>query len=141
MTGAPSDRPRGDRACVFVVRDGALLLMHRRKHGEVYDAVPGGTVEPGERPEETAVREIREETGLVVTVRGPVLSLVNQGRREFYFDAASVEGEPRLGGPELERNSPDNAYVLEWVPLEALGRRPIRPEAARRWMAGRAWSG
>jgi 8-oxo-dGTP diphosphatase len=30
--------------------------------------LPGGTVEPGEPPEHTAVREIAEETGLVVKV-------------------------------------------------------------------------
>ena len=62
--------PLADRACVFIIRDGRLLLMHRAKKGEVYDAVPGGTVEPGERPEDTAVREIQEETSLDVTL-GP----------------------------------------------------------------------
>ncbi len=132
--------PLADRACVFIVRDGRLLLMHREKNGEVYDAVPGGTVEPGERPEDTAVREIREETSLEVTLGGRILLLSNQGRQEHYFDAVTITGDPVLGGPEALRNSPRNFYALEWVPLDRIANRPIRPEPLREWMAARDWS-
>jgi 8-oxo-dGTP diphosphatase len=134
------DRPKGDRAAVFIVRDGRLLVFHRRKGGETYDAIPGGTLEAGETPAEAAVREIHEETGLRVTLSGPVLELHNQGRRETYFDALTVTGEPRLGGPEKWRNSPENAYTLDWVPLAGIGSRPIQPGALRRWLSGRDWS-
>lgn len=134
------DPPKGDRAAVFIVRDRRLLVLHRRKSGEVYDAVPGGTLEAGETPAEAAVREIREETGLAVKLAGPVLELVNQGRRETYFDAVEAAGEPRLGGPEARRNSPENAYTLDWVRLDDLGNRPIQPEALRRWVAVRDWA-
>lgn len=113
--------------------------MHRRKHGREYDAVPGGTVEPGEVPETTAVREILEETGLRVDLEGPLLVLENAGRQEFYFRAVSARGEAVLGGPEAARNRPDNRYELEWVPVDALAGRPLRPEALRDWMAGRTW--
>jgi len=132
--------PKGDRAAVFIVRDGNLLVFHRRKNGEVYDAIPGGTLEPGETPAEAAIREIGEETGLRVTLSEPVLELTNQGRRETYFDALTAVGEPRLGGPEKRRNSPENAYTLGWVPLAEAGGRPIQPEALRRWIAARDWS-
>ena len=132
-------RPRGDRAVVFIVRDGSLLLFRRHKHGEDYYAVPGGTVEPGETPEEAAVREVAEETGLAVTVGDPVLMLENEGRREFYYDARRAEGECRLGGPEAERNSLENSYELTWVPLEDLDRHPIRPRPLARWLAERDW--
>jgi len=104
-----------------------------------YDAVPGGTVEPGETPEAAAIREIEEETGLAVAVEGPVLVLQNQGREEFYFRAAAARGEPVLGGPEARRNSPGNVYRLEWVDTAALAGRPLRPEALREWLKGRAW--
>ncbi len=133
--------PKGDRACVLVVRDGRLLLMRRRRQGRSYDAIPGGTVEPGERFEDTAMREIREETGLEVRLSPPVLELGNQGRREVYFDAVEARGEPVLGGPEALRNSPEDFYALEWVPVDALGRRPILPEPLRRWLAERDWPG
>jgi 8-oxo-dGTP diphosphatase len=50
-----------------VVRDGSVLLIRRGKeplHGRW--VVPGGTVELGETLEEALVREMEEETGLVV---------------------------------------------------------------------------
>lgn len=132
--------PRGDRAAVFIRRDGKILLLYRRKDGRVYDAVPGGTIQTGESPAQAAVREIKEETGLTIKVDGPVLTLQNQDRTEYYFDAYSVTGTPALGGEEAERNSAQNRYVLMWVELEALGRRPVMPPELREWMAVRDWS-
>jgi 8-oxo-dGTP pyrophosphatase MutT (NUDIX family) len=41
-----------------------LLLMRRTDNG--FWGVPGGSMEPGESLEETAIRETKEETGLVV---------------------------------------------------------------------------
>lgn len=49
----------------IVNRDGRLLLVKRSKPpaADLY-AFPGGRGEPGETPEETALRELKEETGL-----------------------------------------------------------------------------
>ena len=124
---------------VFIVRDGRLLVIHRRKRGESYDAIPGGKLEPGETPEEAAVREVAEETGMTVRVGAPVFVLENEGRRESYFDALEAKGEPVLGGPEAERNSPENAYVLDWIPLHDLSNAPIKPAALKIWMVSREW--
>ena len=132
--------PLSDRACVFIVRDGRILLMHRVKKGEVYDAVPGGTVESGEGPGDTAIREILEETSMKVALGRRVLLLRNQDREEHYFDAVAVTGDPVLGGPEALRNSPENLYELEWVPIEKIANRPVRPDALREWMIERDWS-
>ncbi|MFI6030727.1 NUDIX hydrolase [Amycolatopsis magusensis] len=53
----------------IVVREGrVLLLRNERAEWEL----PGGRLEPGEAPEECVVREVREETGLEVTVAGTV---------------------------------------------------------------------
>jgi len=56
----------------WITRDGAILFI-RRRPGSFLGGnweLPGGTVEPGEPPEETAVREVAEETGLSVVVTG-----------------------------------------------------------------------
>ncbi|MEV6066856.1 NUDIX hydrolase [Nocardia sp. NPDC052001] len=53
-----------------IERDGAVLLI-RRAPGVFLAGrweLPGGGIEPGERPEQAAVREVCEETGLTVTV-------------------------------------------------------------------------
>jgi len=40
----------------------------RRKTSKTPLALPKGLVDPGEKPEETALREVREETGIVATL-------------------------------------------------------------------------
>lgn len=49
----------------ILVRDGRMLLI-RRKNPPSYDmfAFPGGRAEPGETPDQTALREFEEETGI-----------------------------------------------------------------------------
>jgi len=50
-------------AAVLILNDAGELLMLLRTDNQSW-GVPGGMMEPGERPEETARRETREETGL-----------------------------------------------------------------------------
>ncbi|MEV6278702.1 NUDIX hydrolase [Nocardia sp. NPDC051832] len=55
-----------------IERDGAVLLI-RRAQGVFLAGrweLPGGGIEPGERAEQAAVREVAEETGLAVEVTG-----------------------------------------------------------------------
>jgi ADP-ribose pyrophosphatase YjhB (NUDIX family) len=55
--------------CVLVERDGALLLVRRRyPPREGRWCLPAGFVEVDESPRESAVREVREETGLDVEI-------------------------------------------------------------------------
>lgn len=56
---------------VFRREDGtARLLLIRDRFGRW--TLPKGHVEPGERPEETALREVREETGIEGRVVAPL---------------------------------------------------------------------
>jgi 8-oxo-dGTP pyrophosphatase MutT (NUDIX family) len=120
-----------DRVAVLIVRQGRLLVMRRRKHGEVYACLPGGKIEPGETPQQTGVREIQEETGLAVAMVRALGTLVNQGRTEHYFLAAPVDGHPRLGGPELARQSPDNHYELSWIGADEFDQVNLMPPDIR----------
>lgn len=49
----------------ILIRDGRILLI-RRKNPPSYDmfAFPGGRAEAGETPDQTALREFEEETGI-----------------------------------------------------------------------------
>lgn len=55
-------------ASVYVVRDGKVLLHKHKKLGIWLP--PGGHIELDEDPNQTAVREVAEETGLVIELVG-----------------------------------------------------------------------
>jgi 8-oxo-dGTP diphosphatase len=55
-------------ACALIDPDGRVLLAQRpegRSMAGLWE-FPGGKVEAGERPEDTLIRELREELGIVV---------------------------------------------------------------------------
>ena len=61
-------------ACALIDADGRVLIAERppgRKMAGLWE-FPGGKVEAGERPEETLIRELKEELGIVV--REPCLA-------------------------------------------------------------------
>ncbi|MDG4797237.1 NUDIX domain-containing protein [Micromonospora sp. WMMD1082] len=88
-------------SCVLLVdRHGRLLMQlrdsHAVRHPDVW-GLPGGHGEPGESPEETAVRELHEETGLRVTTDGlrafARQEVPEHGRVKHYFCAATPAGQ------------------------------------------------
>jgi ADP-ribose pyrophosphatase YjhB (NUDIX family) len=58
---------RPSASAVIFDRRGRLLLQQRSDGGQW--GLPGGSVEIGESVTDAAIREVREETGLIVTVR------------------------------------------------------------------------
>jgi len=58
---------RGDGDSVEIA-----LASRRTRKGELVWGLPKGQIEPGESPEEAAVREVREETGLEAEVEEPL---------------------------------------------------------------------
>lgn len=105
---------------VFIRREGKLLLMQRSgSHGAGSWALPGGHVEYGEDPYNTAKREVMEETGLTVTSitchNIPWASTVFAEQKHYitlFFDA-ECEGEPK----NLE---PEKCMALDWFQEDKL---------------------
>ena len=65
----PMASSRDFTATTFVVAEGKTLLLLHRKLGKWFP--PGGHIEPGELPDEAALREVREESGLEVELLVP----------------------------------------------------------------------
>lgn len=110
----PAPVVRGVGAVAVV--DGSILLVRRARPPQAGRwSVPGGHVEPGERPEDAVVRELAEETGLS-GVCGPVVLDVRvdiEGRRYWITDFAVT----------VDRTNPvaaDDAEAAAWVPLDQL---------------------
>ena len=55
-------------ACALIDPDGRVLIAERPEGKSMAGLweFPGGKVEPGERPEETVIREMHEELGIVI---------------------------------------------------------------------------
>ncbi|GGR94179.1 NUDIX domain-containing protein [Deinococcus sedimenti] len=105
-------------AGIAVVNGGDVLLICRSDSGR-WD-VPGGGADAGETPEQTARRELREETGLSV---GPVRALGVFPHRYTYQDGNVVDWETHVFVAEFaggEVRASYDATEARWWPLSAL---------------------
>ena len=109
---------------VVVLKEGQILLIERRKGDFGGYVPPGGKVDFPEAFMESAVRELREETGLVAkSIRlAGVSSYINEQKREqfMYMDylCTDFEGELLVNGPE-GRCSWFDAKALPELPMNA----------------------
>jgi 8-oxo-dGTP pyrophosphatase MutT (NUDIX family) len=83
---------------VFVVWEGKVLLHRHRKLGMWLP--PGGHIEENELPDDAAVREVLEETGLGVRLVGE--------RREDIADPVQLH---RPAGVQLENIGPGHQHI------------------------------
>ena len=83
----------------IILKGDKALVMFRIKNGEEYYVFPGGHMEIGETPKETATREIKEETTIEVNNLKLVFEFKNYVKREdiqeeYYFVGKWKSGEP-----------------------------------------------
>ncbi len=103
------------------LRSGDRVLAARRTDGGW--EFPGGKVEPGETPEQAAVREIAEELGCRVEVTGwlgPVVP-IREGLELRVAIGRVLEGEPVPRHQEhdaLRWLRPDQLAEVAWLPAD-----------------------
>lgn len=89
-------------SCVVIREDKVLLVKHTYGAAKGKYLIPGGFSEDGELPQNTAEREVLEETG--VSVKAKELLAVRFTEQEVWciFRAEYVEGEPASDNGENE---------------------------------------
>lgn len=105
---------REDKLCVLLIRRGWKPFAGML-------ALPGGHIDPGERPAEAARRELAEETGIHLDLGQLTLidTYVDPGRdpRGQYATWAYLAV---LSGEPPQPTAGDDAEVAEWIPVESL---------------------
>lgn len=83
-------------ARVVVLREDGLVVAidHDGDRGRI--GLPGGHVRRGEAPEQAAIRELLEETGLVSRRLKPLVAIEEPGRVSYVFAAAAPGSNPAL---------------------------------------------
>lgn len=104
MNPPPAENSRPPIAAAVIVDSGRVLLVRRRvKEGSLSWQFPAGEIEEGESAADAAVRETREETGLIVAESKVLGERVhpNTGRAMIYVVCDVVGGTARITDEEL----------------------------------------
>ena len=102
----------------FLIKDNKVVVTKYKKGNrkEGYYEIPGGKIENGENAEKTAVREMKEETGIDIEIndlKHKGVITVEYPDRIFILDtfiAGKFKGEPK----DFEENS------SEWIEIDEL---------------------
>lgn len=102
---------------VLLVRDGEVLLIQRRgRYGGGMWHLPSGKLDAGESLLAAAVREAREEVGVVIDPgdlrHAHTVHVADSGpvpRLGVFFEARVWEGEP-------SNREPDKCSAIDWFP-------------------------
>lgn len=128
----------------IVINDQNEILLQLRKDKEIW-GLPGGGMEPGEEPADAVVREVYEETGVIVQPERIIAVLAGEDHLVTYengdqvavlatvFKCRPIAGEPRVNDHE----SLDVRYFpLDNLPDNLLARHRFRIEIALKQHAG-----
>lgn len=101
--------------CYLIKEDKVVATKYKEGNKKTgYYEIPGGKIEEGETPEQTAIREMKEETGVTVkNLKYKGNMIIEYPNRIFDFDVFITnesEGEPQ----EFEENT------SEWIKIKEL---------------------
>lgn len=105
---------------VVITKNQQVLLLRRRNvHGAGAWSTPGGHLDFGETPEQCAVREVKEETGLDIdavafrAITNDVFAAEGRHYITLWMEGRYTAGEPVLAAPY-------EASEIGWFPWDAL---------------------
>lgn len=125
------------RAAGIIIHNNKLLI-HRNVNSDHY-ALPGGRVEIGENSEETIKREILEETGKEIEIKGYISTIENffemnnQKYHEIMFvhKAEFTNEEDKLLQKTIKNIEGKDFLQYEWVDIDKIDEYPILPKVIK----------
>ena len=116
-----SERKTIKVVAAIITKDNKIFAT-QRGYGDFKDGweFPGGKVEPGEKPEDAVVREIKEELGADIIVTG-FLTTVEHDYPQFHLsmDCYWVELKEWT---ESSTKQPSGWYLMNWTQLNGCRR-------------------
>src|SRR5436853_1889047 len=118
-TGKRGDEQERSAGGVVVRGEQTIVIVPTRRgaQGQKVLALPKGHVDPGETPEQTATREVREETGVeaaLVEKLGDVRYFYQRGGKRIFKRVTFYLFEYRGGSLE---DHDDEVEAARWIPL------------------------
>ena len=110
------DKPIRKAVRCYLIKDNEVVVTKYKKGNkkEGYYDIPGGKIEEWENPKQTAIREMKEETGIEIqNLKYKGIMTIEYPNRMFIFDtfiSKEYEGEPQ----EFEENT------SEWIDIDEL---------------------
>ncbi len=117
----------------------SVLLIKRRKKGQLYYVLPGGHLEDKEEYQEACIREVYEETGLRVNCNKKLFSQKESDSHTTIYYLCSIKdiesilkddkGLPfvELKGEEIRRNCDEDSYKPLWMSIKKIKKLTIYP--------------
>ena len=116
-------------AGVLLVHGDSVMLQHRigwSHHGDTW-SIPGGAIHAGETALEAALRELREETGMVAPADDPVGDHVQDHGTWSYTTFVMVARSQEESSIDSEQ------FGTRWVALSDVVLLPLHPGFADSW--------
>ena len=110
------DKPIRKAVRSYLIKDNKVVVTkyNQGNKKEGYYDIPGGKIEEGENSEQTAIREMKEETGLKVkNLKYKGNMIIEYPNRIFDFDVFITnegEGEPQ----EFEENTSEWMEIMNY---------------------------
>ncbi len=128
-----------DRGAAIVPYNDNIILMRRErgygKNKQIYYTIPGGGREPGEKINETTIREIKEELGIDIKIDKLMYKIDTVRRMQYIFLGKYVSGKLGTGEGEEFQGVDYNKfgkYIPEVVSLAKLKKIKLVPVDIKR---------